>query len=127
MAEKKTDETIEQPNVKKADTPAGSAFEKLESTRAEAEAIKGNAGHVIVRAQERGYNGFVPDPTPNENYTFAGQAKGAPTPETNRALKNAAASRTRLPADIPFIPGTQEEFEAQVSYEQAKAESAKAE
>jgi len=33
--------------------------------------------------QEKGYRGFVPDPTPNENYTVAGVTKGAPTPENN--------------------------------------------
>jgi len=33
--------------------------------------------------QEKGYRGFVPDPTPNENYTVAGVTSGAPTPENN--------------------------------------------
>lgn len=32
---------------------------------------------------EKGYRGFVPDPTPNENYTVAGVTAGAPTPENN--------------------------------------------
>lgn len=32
--------------------------------------------------QEQGYVGQVPDPTPNEAYTFAGAAAGEPTPES---------------------------------------------
>lgn len=35
---------------------------------------------------EKGYRGFVPDPTPNENYTVAGVTSGAPTPENNPDL-----------------------------------------
>lgn len=33
--------------------------------------------------QAKGYHGFTPDPTPNENYTVAGVTSGAPTPENN--------------------------------------------
>lgn len=32
---------------------------------------------------DRGYLGVSPDPTPRENYTLAGVAKGLPTPETD--------------------------------------------
>lgn len=35
-------------------------------------------------AQDKGYFGEVPDPTPNENYTLSGVASGKPTPETER-------------------------------------------
>lgn len=31
----------------------------------------------------QGFRGYNPDSTPNENYTFGGQAKGLPTPETD--------------------------------------------
>ncbi len=34
-------------------------------------------------ANEQGFFGVTTDPTPNENYTFQGQAKGLPTPETD--------------------------------------------
>ena len=34
---------------------------------------------------EKGYEGAVPDETPNEHYTLAGQAAELPTPETDRA------------------------------------------
>lgn len=39
---------------------------------------------------EKGYRGFVPDPTPNENYTVAGVTAGKPTPETDDALRDEA-------------------------------------
>jgi hypothetical protein len=38
-------------------------------------------------AAEKGYYGETPDPTPNENYTFAGVTAGAPTPETDVELE----------------------------------------
>lgn len=41
---------------------------------------------------QRGYDGIVPDPTPNANYTVAGN--DLPTPETDRELKAAAAARS---------------------------------
>ncbi|MDQ2785024.1 MAG: hypothetical protein M3Y58_08485 [Chloroflexota bacterium] len=34
----------------------------------------------------QGFRGYNPDITPNENYTFNGQAKGLPTPETDPRL-----------------------------------------
>jgi hypothetical protein len=34
----------------------------------------------------RGFRGYNPDSTPNEHYTFAGQAAGKPTPETDPKL-----------------------------------------
>jgi hypothetical protein len=41
---------------------------------------------------EKGYRGFTPDPTPNENYTVAGVTSGAPTPENNPAQAAEAGS-----------------------------------
>lgn len=38
-------------------------------------------------AEEKGYFGFVPDSTPNENYTLAGVIAGKPTPENQRGKK----------------------------------------
>ncbi|MCA1666905.1 MAG: hypothetical protein LC793_05780 [Thermomicrobia bacterium] len=34
----------------------------------------------------QGFRGYNPDSTPNENYTFNGQAAGKPTPETDPRL-----------------------------------------
>ncbi len=34
-------------------------------------------------ANEQGYFGVSTDPTPDDNYTFRGQAAGKPTPETD--------------------------------------------
>ena len=49
--------------------------------------LSGDAGQAEVQAtmdaeQEQGYRGTVPDETPNENYTVAGQGAGAHTPES---------------------------------------------
>lgn len=44
----------------------------------------------MATEQELGYRGYVPDPTPNENYTVAGVTSGKPTPETDRDAKEAA-------------------------------------
>lgn len=60
---------------------------------------------------ERGYDGVVPDPTPNFNYTVAGN--DAPTPETDRELKAAADARSReieeAYSDVRPLPGAVEE------------------
>lgn len=40
---------------------------------------------------EQGFRGVEVDPTPNENYTLAGQNAGAPTPETDEATRKTAA------------------------------------
>ena len=45
---------------------------------------------------EQGYRGFVPDPTPNENYTVKGVTAGAPTPENNpQAAAEAGSAKFR--------------------------------
>ena len=59
-------------------------------------ATDGGASQMQAAADERlarGYDGVVPDPTPNYNYTVAGNE--APTPETDRELKHAADERSR--------------------------------
>ncbi len=49
----------------------------------------------VDEANEKGYFGETPDPTPNENYTVAGVVKGAPTPETDEKLHNEARTARR--------------------------------
>ncbi|MFK8844682.1 hypothetical protein [Streptomyces sp. Ac-502] len=41
-------------------------------------------------AEDQGFLGTEVDPTPNAHYTFAGQAAGKPTPETDGATAKAA-------------------------------------
>lgn len=41
---------------------------------------------------KQGYRGVVPDPTPNHNYTVAGN--DLPTPETDRTMHRALVERT---------------------------------
>lgn len=54
-----------------------------------------DAGQASVQKQvdeenEKGFVGTEVDPTPNENYTAAGQAAGLPTPETDDRLAEEA-------------------------------------
>ena len=50
---------------------------------------------------DQGYRGVAVDPTPNENYTLAGQNAGKPTPETDEraAAKAREAAAGREAAD----------------------------
>lgn len=61
-------------------------------------ADKKDAGQAEVQKMmdketEQGFVGTEVDQTPNENYTFAGQAKGLPTPETDPATKAKAVKQ----------------------------------
>lgn len=54
-----------------------------------AESKVADAGQAEVQAkfdeaEEKGYFGYTPDETPNENYTLKGVTSGKPTPETER-------------------------------------------
>lgn len=58
----------------------------------------GGASQVQDKVDEetaKGYRGTKVDPTPNEHYTFGGQAEGKPTPETHddQAVEAAAHAR----------------------------------
>lgn len=54
---------------------------------------------------EQGFVGFVPDPTPNENYTVAGVTSGAPTPENNpQAAAEAGSGKYRGVSPEPAKP-----------------------
>lgn len=44
----------------------------------------------LAQETEQGFRGIEVDPTPNENYTLAGQNAGAPTPETDEATAEKA-------------------------------------
>lgn len=53
----------------------------------------------------QGFSGFVPDPTPNENYTVAGVTSGAPTPENNpTAAADAGSGKFRQVNPEPAPP-----------------------
>lgn len=41
----------------------------------------------VDAAEEKGYFGVSPDPTPRENYTVAGVIAGKPTPETDEQAR----------------------------------------
>lgn len=51
----------------------------------------------VDRETEQGFRGIEVDPTPNENYTLAGQNAGKPTPETDEA---AAETARKAQADV---------------------------
>ena len=75
-------------------TSARSGAAKPEPARPAGETTDA-AGEQVQKAldveTERGFRGVEVDPTPNENYTLAGQNAGAPTPETDKATAKAAA------------------------------------
>lgn len=48
---------------------------------------QGEMQRIYDEAQEKGYFGEAPDPTPNEAYTVRGVIGGAPTPETDEGAK----------------------------------------
>ena len=55
-----------------------------------AEADNAQVQEKVDEETEKGYRGSVPDPTPNENYTLAGQNAGKPTPETDEDAREEA-------------------------------------
>lgn len=57
--------------------------------KAKAPAKADDLGQAEVQAKfdeaaEKGYFGYAPDDTPNENYTLKGVTSGKPTPENSR-------------------------------------------
>lgn len=50
----------------------------------------------VDKETEQGFRGLEVDPTPNENYTLAGQNAGKPTPESDQKAAEKAASATTL-------------------------------
>lgn len=51
----------------------------------------------VDQETEQGFRGVEVDPTPNENYTLAGQNAGKPTPETSdRAAEAARKARAEV-------------------------------
>lgn len=59
----------------------------------------------VDAAEDKGYFGEVPDPTPNENYTVSGSVAGKATPETDPdsapARQSQADVRTTAPTAKP--------------------------
>jgi hypothetical protein len=78
MAEKNT-----RPGDPQPDSPAKAA----KATDAAAAQVQ----KAVDVETEQGFRGIEVDPTPNENYTLAGQNAGAPTPETDEATAKKAA------------------------------------
>jgi hypothetical protein len=64
---------------------------------AQADAGAAQVQEMFDRAEEKGYLGDAPDPTPNEHYTVKGVTSGKPTPETDPEL--AAKVQRRVPLD----------------------------
>lgn len=67
--------------------------ERKTTTPKKAEAAKGDTDKQVAAEHDDGFYGTEVDQTPNENYTFLGQAAGLPTPETDAETK-ANALRT---------------------------------
>lgn len=52
------------------------------------------------RINAQGYDGNVPDPTPNEAYTVAGVTSNAPTPATDEGLAIQAARNANVAGTV---------------------------
>lgn len=79
---------------------ANAANPAYDGSTADQAAVDSDGGNADVQskmdeATEQGYFGTTSDPTPNENYTFLEQAKGAPTPETDSELAEEARKHQR--------------------------------
>lgn len=74
------------------------ATEEPKMTLQSASAEGGGAQVQAVVDQEnaQGFRGVKVDPTPNEHYSFSGQAAGLPTPETDDDHAALAADHARL-------------------------------
>lgn len=81
------------PAVTDADTDA------IAKAKADAEAADSEVAGAVQAAvdveTEQGFRGLAVDPTPNENYTLAGQVEGAPTPETDEGAAEKARAALR--------------------------------
>lgn len=72
-------------------TPADEAgLTSTEEGRSVAQEGNQQVQDLMDAEQDAGFRGFSPDPTPLRNYTLQGQTEGAPTPETDPDLADAA-------------------------------------
>lgn len=71
------------------------ATEKTRTSTSADDAGQAEVQKTFDEANEKGYFGEVPDPTPNENYTLAGVNAGKPTPETDDKLRKQARDASR--------------------------------
>lgn len=84
------------PNpVKDTDTEAEGAA-KRQAERSDS-AVSEQVADNLRQETKQGFRGMEVDPTPNENYTLAGQNAGLPTPETD---SEAAAKAREAAADV---------------------------
>jgi hypothetical protein len=70
-----------------SDTEKNQSPKRASASTDAAKASKEDLQAAFDEANEQGYFGTVPDPTPNENYTVKGVTSGAPTPETDADLR----------------------------------------
>lgn len=64
--------------------------EKKKAATDKDDAGKADVQQTVDEETEQGFFGVEVDPTPNENYTLAGQASGLPTPETDEKVAEEA-------------------------------------
>lgn len=81
------------PTVSDQDADAV-AKAKADAEKADS-AVAEQVAAAVATETEQGFRGLEVDPTPNENYTLAGQVAGKPTPETDDATAEAARAARR--------------------------------
>jgi hypothetical protein len=100
MAARKPAAQAEPDEPETSEPAAGAApVDPAEQAKADAEAadseVAAQVQAVVDAETEQGFRGIEVDPTPNENYTLAGQAAGAPTPETDAGAAEVARAAHR--------------------------------
>lgn len=55
----------------------------------------------VDAAEDKGYFGEVPDPTPSDHYTVSGVTSGKPTPETDPDVAPARQSQADIRTTAP--------------------------
>ncbi len=91
MSDQSSTEPVDGTSVDAEQAPADSGFLQSASNEVGAEQVQ----EKIDAETAQGFRGVKADPTPNEHYTFPGQAAGLPTPETDDDQAAAAADHAR--------------------------------
>ncbi len=84
--------TNQEPNEERASTEQPQAAQEQDAPERQAQSV-------VDQETRQGFRGVEVDPTPNEAYTVQGVISGQPTPETDRATRDAVRVRVQQLAD----------------------------
>lgn len=94
MAERSRSNRADNSDTTKGSTDTSRTSETAAEAKDSAEqadsAVSEQVNEAVKVETDQGFRGVEVDPTPNENYTLAGQNAGAPVPETDEEAAEAA-------------------------------------